>query len=797
MDGDTPMHASSWTPMDTNSPRPAMLYLKAVFLSLTVIISGACGRPEVSDLSQAVDLIAHLPLATIRSEQATLPIASTEGRPYRVSGFSHAQHDRRLPRSKKRNKQEVKKHPPDLFRWSDASESAVRFFLLRPRDLTLILDCRPLVAPGLETQGITVLLGDQVVGQLGLGSDRAEYRVNLPATYLRRGDNLLSFRYAWIHSPSELGVSNDRRRLGVAWYQLRLETDISESRPARVEESDNTLSIPWGNQIDWFADIGTRSQVRIGSIAWEGSGRLKLSVKSDGQDEVYLLDLTQGRGPHAVNAGTEGPTRLRLEAIGDTGNQAEGGVTVSSLSIWSPSQLEAPLVADAYRQQPLPPDSSSGAPSVKARRPNILLYVVDTLRADHLGAYGYSRQTSPVLDEFAQGSTLFEHAVAQSSWTRASMASVFTGQWPYTHGVNLRRDKLSDSVVTLSETLNDAGYTTAAVIGNGNVSTAFGFAQGFEFFKGLGKRPDSNLIHDVVDEWLDERSKTQPFFLWIQTIDPHDPYDPPEEFRHRFAPGVSQEWALDTGRIMGQMRQGVRPVSAATRQNLINLYDAEIAANDQQFGSLLERLEDEGILQDTLVIFTSDHGEEFYEHGGWQHGLNLHSEQLNIPLVIRPPGASQSRRVTTRVQHIDLLPTILEAAGLGIPPGLSGCSLMRVLKGEEYSTTCSNEPLFSWLELDQVRDPKMEPNTRAAIHLGEWKLSQTLEGPEGDRLRLYRGLADPSESRDLASEHPVLAGFLASLIQEKMRREVRSPKAEEAVIGAELTEDLRALGYLE
>ncbi|MYC09996.1 MAG: sulfatase, partial [Holophagales bacterium] len=307
------------------------------------------------------------------------------------------------------------------------------------------------------------------------------------------------------------------------------------------------------------------------------------------------------------------------------------------------------------------PDATS-----EPRRPNIVLYVVDTVRADRLGAYGYEKPTSPRLDAFAAGAVLFENAYAQSSWTRPAVASLFTGLLPPAHRTVGRRSVLPEDAVTLAEILAANGYEGMGLVRNPNVSRAFGFAQGFTRFRSEDRERDETML-DRVRLWLDERQHADgPFFLFLHAIDPHGPYDPAPEFEEMFEAGGAPA-QYRTVRYLLRLNRGEVEPEPGTAEALSRLYDAEVAQNDDAFGELLDELLVRGLDEDTAVIYVSDHGEEFAEHGRWEHGLSLYEEVLRVPLVMRLPGVPP-RRVAEPAQHVDVLPTLLGYVGIEAPP---------------------------------------------------------------------------------------------------------------------------------
>lgn len=405
------------------------------------------------------------------------------------------------------------------------------------------------------------------------------------------------------------------------------------------------------------------------------------------------------------------------------------------------------------------------------RRPNILIYLVDTLRADRLGAYGYERPTSPHLDAFASEATLFENAIGQSSWTRASMASIFTGVWPPTHGATGWKHQLPEEFETLVERLDAAGYDTAAFVGNPQITERYGFGQGFDRYRREIKRPSADY-NQMVAEWLDGRTGESPWFIYVHTMDPHAPYRPPEPYLSEFAPNDAQ---MPTWKPRWRWPLEVLPFFS-------DRYDGEVARNDASLGELLGLLRERGLYEDALIVFTSDHGEEFKEHGRWRHGENLHAETLNVPLVVRFPRQSTGTRVVPAVQHIDLMPTILDYLGLETPSAVQGRSLLgdARFEGEIYSHLfLSGFPLYH------------------SVVAGDWKLIRRLDEDGTETLQLFHRLEDPGETRDLASAEPERVAALAALLEDKLAGEVELAQVEEVPLSEELQEELEAIGYLQ
>ena len=425
-----------------------------------------------------------------------------------------------------------------------------------------------------------------------------------------------------------------------------------------------------------------------------------------------------------------------------------------------------------------PPDGTAEPP-----RPNIVLYVVDTVRADRLGVYGYGKPTSPRLDAFAAGAVLFEKAYAQSSWTRPAVASLFTGLLPPAHRTVGRRSVLPEDATTLAEILAVHGYEGMGLVRNPNVGRAFGFAQGFTRFRSEDRERDETML-DRVRLWLDERQGVaEPFFLFLHAIDPHGPYDPAPEFEEMFEAGGAPAHYRTVRYLLGLNRGEVEP-EPETADALSRLYDAEVAQNDRAFGELLDELEARGLVEDTAVIYLSDHGEEFAEHGRWEHGLSLYEEVLRVPLVMRLPGVPP-RRVEEPAQHVDVLPTLLAYLGIEAPP-TDGRDLLAARRR-------GDPPLDVYTHLD------VDGHRAASVIRDRYKLVLPQSPSQGTAPMLFDLDSDPGELEDLAADRPDIVERMLALLAERNLAEeiVSAEEIEDDQLDEDVRRRLRALGYVD
>lgn len=779
-------------------------------VSLVALLAFACGseRPETTVL----DLVETFATATVTTELGTLDFGDEAAMPYLVEGFDET------------IEQDASGQP---FVWSTARTSVLGFRLITPRDHTLDLDVRPYGmpagVPAKPARTLRLRINGHEVETLKLSPERRTYAVELLADWLRAGRNDLEIEYGAVYRPRRYEPgSQDTRDLAVAWYGLRLGTAdpdrLDSRRGERAPDADldtARLILPWGSAADYAFELPAASSLVVDRWRFRGEGRVEVTLQALGDESPTSL---------AIFGAHDAPERIALpsnDKSGDTSDNTTGLVRLSvrALPVDTASTGSAtgsatdsaagPGAVVLLRPRVLAPARADGDPDATVarsppirrgdgtRRPHVLVYLIDTLRADHLGAYGYDKPISPHLDAFAARAALFENAMAQTPWTKPSVASIFTGLWPHAHGANLRSDSLDPAHRTLAEVLRDAGYRTAAFVTNPNVSESFGFDRGFEYFE-FQHAIDGFALNTALFDWHDRNADpTRPLFLYVHAFDPHGPYEPPERFRRAFAGDVAATVAKNPRRMINLLDGGYVPVTRDVLDDLIALYDAEIATADHAFAALLEGLAERGMAEEEMVIIVvSDHGEEFHEHGGFRHRRTLHAEVIHIPLIIRLPGPASPRRIAARAQHMDLLPTILDLLALGddaVVADLEGRSLLPLLEGDAADAPIgldANRRIFTHFDFDD--------GLRTAVYDGDDKLMVDLPPRPGAHFpRLFDLVADPGELHDVEAENPVLTAHLTAIMRARLLRSERRSDSPKAIIDAELDERLRSLGYIE
>lgn len=443
-------------------------------------------------------------------------------------------------------------------------------------------------------------------------------------------------------------------------------------------------------------------------------------------------------------------------------------------------------------------------PSGSVRR--IVLVSLDTLRADHLGTYGYPRDTSPRLDALAEEGFVFERAVAPAPNTPPSQMSMMTSLYPGRHGFTGNGDRLAPGIETLAGRLSAAGLATGGFVDGGYLKAAFGFARGFDVYDDRGGGL-AGLVPRAL-RWLDAQGD-RPFFLFLHTYDIHAPYVAPEPFAGMFHEVPYEGDLVPTIERLDALFRAGAPLSEADRQHLVDSYDEGIRYADHQLGRFLDALAERGRLDDTLIVVTSDHGEEFGEHGSLVHWQLYYQPNLHVPLIVRPPGGVEGPvRIAEMAELIDVLPTLLEWAGAPALPVAQGRSLRPWMRGEgsgrdrsERAGTgearASGTPAPDALERAAFAwwaDPEQLP-LRSIIVDGHQLIFDDY-APGKDEL--YDIEADPMAQRDLSGRRPALAARLRALGRQGM---LASPPWRPAGEEGELKlddatrEELRALGY--
>lgn len=535
------------------------------------------------------------------------------------------------------------------------------------------------------------------------------------------------------------------------------------------------LDVRAPSKLSFYVDIPQQAALsfRVGQA--EGSGATaKVRVKAEGEPskELFSQALSPTWREQVISLADFAGKVARVELVAE----GSGGVAWASPSVVVPE---------------VKVDKAEPAK-------HVIVLTIDTLRADRLRVYTpKSRVETPALDQFAQEGVVFVNAQSPENWTKPSVASILTGLYPATHGTKQSDSKLSDDALMISEVFKQAGFATGTFLANGYVSDKFGFAQGWDHYTNYireNKTTDAENVFGEAANWI-EKNKDRRLFVYIQTIDPHVPYDPPAEFLKKYDAGEygGQVSPRKTPDLLEKAKRNPPAVvfDARDHQRLEALYDAEISYHDAHFAKFIERLKQSGVYDDAMFVITSDHGEEFNDHGSYGHGHSVYQELLHVPFIVRRPGVVPAgKRIEEPVGTLDIAPTVLASAGLQVPDVMEGVDRNAHMQGQV--------PALPAVAFSDFLDD------RRAIQAGRYKL--ILSGVNATFFDLGK---DPGEKQELdAATHPIARRYarillgqflgapdLGDWLSSEPQRPSKRLDSVKTNIDEKTREGLKALGY--
>jgi len=560
-------------------------------------------------------------------------------------------------------------------------------------------------------------------------------------------------------SASELRVQSDSRR------SLQLAFPGSVGWSLHPDDGGASVRFAYGLK-DQRVEVDGDA-VRLAKGAAQGARFTVSLVDRDGTEEpLWTADVAAAEAGRSHDA--------RIEALPE---DTAGRRLTLSVEHLDPSKAGEQLLS--YWMEPIV------RPDARSERPNVLVILLDTLRADRLGCYGYDRPTSPVLDRLASEGVVFSDAWSAAPWTLPSHASLFASLYMSEHGVWDRRFRLSERATTIAEVLSDEGYETGAFTSSGYLRTEYGFGQGFDRFWAKGGDPEP-IFREALG-WIE---KTRgPYFAFVHTYHVHSPHDPEGAARdllvRPYEGGLPE--IVHTPDYPWGRRKGEVPPEADVRY-VSDLYDAEVREVDHAVGRLLAGLKAQGKLDNTLIVVTSDHGEEFAEHDHFEHGWSLYEEQLAVPLIMHLPGRFEGGAVLEYpVIGIDVAPTIADVVGAPIPDGWSGAVLGMAAPETDRPIWVPYRTRNTGLDAVALR--------RGPVKYMEFPGRIRPLDPWSDP-RLYDLDADPGERADLWAEEPKQdrARWQRAATALKAAYPLRF-ESSSASTDAQMAAQLKALGY--
>ncbi len=429
---------------------------------------------------------------------------------------------------------------------------------------------------------------------------------------------------------------------------------------------------------------------------------------------------------------------------------------------------------------------STGSDETKKNEYNIILLTVDTLRADHLHTYGYTYQTSPHIDAFADQSLFFEYAYCPIPKTSASFASMMTGLHPFIHKTRPNRGYLKEKYLTLAEILKLKGYYNYAVVDNANLARKFLFHQGFDEYIEVWdhieeKEQSTPFITQKILSFLNDYNQERPFFLWVNYIEPHTPYVPPAEFVEERPKG--RDIGQVKPKIIAAMRRIIKQKDIYDEGHYIGLYDGAVKYVDSEIGKVIDLFFEKGLQQNTIFIITADHGEDLGERNFYfNHGPLTFSAASRVPLIVYIPGL-KSRRVKTPVSIMDICPTLLNRLDLKAPYPLQGVDLLRPMKNRALHMI-GQVGSYGVVE-NNLHYVKVFPRLAKALGIEE--------------THLYEIYADPYEHTNIFSQYKPQATDLNKKYQRYYKTHgylKKGQQQEEKPLSEKEKKSLKTLGYL-
>ena len=566
------------------------------------------------------------------------------------------------------------------------------------------------------------------------------------------------------------------------------------------EEYRNTLFVHAPSSLIYEVEIPRAGQLHFGMGIAETNSPVAFRVVADSR-EVYAKTLADAQSweDAGVDLSTYAGRKVKLSL--ETSSAKPGAV-----GFWA-----NPLL-------------TTRAP---AGRPNVLLYMIDTLRADHTSLYGYARDTTPYLKKLGAQGLVFDDCLAQATWTKPSVASLLTSLYSFTHAIRRDHDTIPQGSTTLAEQLRAAGYVTASMVTNPLVGRLSGLQRGFDYLsewqvaarylkENEDRATDSAGLNQVLFPWLDQH-RDEPFFLYAHATDPHAPYRPPAGFEEKFAnPAETPEFDRDFTRLKKiALSQGGFGVNRAMClksgidterfiRRAMDRYDGKILHNDWSIQQLASKLRQLGILDNTLIIVVSDHGEEFWEHGWTGHGQSLYQELAHgVLLLWNPKLIPVPRRIGEPVQLIDVMPTVLDLLGIKIPAVLQGQSLAPLAMGQPFQRrgpVMTSRFAHPYSQHDELL-PENHIDSMALLD-ADWKLIYREKGKEVgmNKVELYDHRADRGDTRNVAAQNPSeVAGMMARMgAWVEAQKQIRSALGPgvRAPLDQKTMDRLRSLGYL-
>jgi len=592
----------------------------------------------------------------------------------------------------------VNKQNKKTYRWGIGNYSELVIYLTERKDKTINIECKPINTSSKEIQASKILINNKYLTSLEFPK-QGNYSFLIPGKYLKYGSNSIMFRWKFARAPKKKKGNKDYEELAVRFDKLQI---LSNSKSVKNDEKNHNVLItdyndsrmfviPSGRIVEYYIDLPKNPLLQF-----------KLFTDKEITDEsVIHLSFYNQKGEEIVRhfkgrqLYLQSEKEIKLRRFGEEtvkivfsnpiNNRNNFTVYWVDPVIRSSSKATVPKAWNINKHKVRTQKSIKEKPVI----PHVFIYLIDTLRADHLSCYGYKRKTTPFIDEFAKDSIIFKKCFATASWTKPAVASVLTGLYPNIHGAEEREDSLPSEVDTIAEILKSNKYYTIFLTTNGNVTDDFNFIQGIDTYKFRNDNKNSSKVINaeffrIINEYPEIINK--PIFAYLHTIDPHAPYLVQEPFAEfTWEDKNRAKMAFKNSILFKKEHEGLNEEDINYIQSL---YDCEILQNDHYFGEFIQFLKDKGLYENSMIILVADHGEQFDEHGFLFHGSTIYNEEIHVPLVIKFPHSKfsgiESNAIVTQV---DIVPTILDYLSLESQNRTDGISHLSQINKSDIDRT--------------------------------------------------------------------------------------------------------------
>lgn len=588
---------------------------------------------------------------------------------------------------------EIEQKTNNTYRWGVGSQSNIHVYFTSLTEKFVKMNCRPFNPDNQPNQTGEIFINNNYLQKMEF-EKKGEYSFRIPSNLLNVGSNVISFRWEHQRKPIDFGDKKDERSLAVLFYHLEFLDENKESYSKNQAKDISLLSydkgsmivVPPGQLLDYHIELSKNPILKFGLST-------NTPLKRDSRVHVEISNIQGNKISHTferdqINRHKE--IKLNLESFANESVRIVFANSINNdpdlLIFWTnpvvhfSAEKDFPLFLQAKKNVSV----KKSRKKQKSKKPNVFIYLVDALRADHLSCYGYDKETTPFIDEFSKDGILFRNFFANASWTKPAVGSILTGLYPHKHRAETREEKLSSDVIMLSEILKLNGYYTIYLTSNVNISKEFNFNQSIDYYKWSPVYDNSSeILNSDLFSFIENNPGIleEPIFAYIHTIDPHEPYVPQEPFLKFMRKDIEKKGLAFSSDI--NLKRSTEGLSKEDIEFIMSLYDCEIYQNDFHFNKFIEFLKEKELFENSIVIFVSDHGEQFFEHGELFHGYSIYNEEIHIPLIIKfPHNEFSGTQSDLFLSQVDLMPTLLNYLGYDIPAQVDGMDILSLLKKE-------------------------------------------------------------------------------------------------------------------